>query len=165
MELNLARRFATLDKLEPQERYEFIPPVIMDILMLPSQKVTVKDYETGYIKIYNLFKEKCLVLTQGGIHHGCLAYSIVSRSLAWLAVCSTEQHIKQSVANQQPQIEEAKRDLKAKRITKKEHDKIVGECEERINNLPSDRKLHEARYNCFCDLIKPFLTYPPAAAK
>jgi len=40
-------------------------------------------------------------------------------------------------------------------------DRIVGECQERINNLPSDLPLRRARYDRLCDtIVKPFLTRP-----
>jgi len=162
MPMTLERLLGVLDDIEPQERYEYLSPVIQDVLMSLEWQSKGETYEAAYQEIYEAFREKCLQVGGQILHSKFLAYSIVSHTLAWLCVNSTPHHIEQAIEHNRAQIQEAEESLAAGRITHAEHDAVVRDCEERINNLPSDLELMQARYDRFCDtVVKQFLSYPP----
>jgi hypothetical protein len=159
--LTLSKLFEGLDPLDAQERYEYLSPVFQVVLMQVSHKTSARDYDTAYEEVYQLFKSKCLTVLQPLIHQQFLAYSIVAQALAWLHIGADEKHMKEAIDFQGQQIRQSEADLKAGKTTQAHHEQLVRECEERLHNLPSDRRLMEDRYNAFCEkLVKRFLYYP-----
>lgn len=162
IEMTLEKLFAVLDRIEAQQRYEYLSPVIQDVLMKLEWQAAGPTYDAAYQEIYEAFKAKCFQVGGQVVTSQFFAYSIVSRTLSWLCVSSSEHHIEQAIQHNRAQIEEAENSLAVGRITKDEHDAVVRDCEERINNLPSDLELMKKRYASFCQtVVRQFLSYAP----
>lgn len=158
--MTLAKLFEVLDGIDPQKRWTWISQAMGDIMHVAEFRTGARDYETGYEQIYQQFKIKCGQMN-GVIYHQFLAYSIVARSLAWLCVGTRRVHLEQVLENQRQEIAKAREALAAGRLSKQKHDDIVRDCEERLNNVPSDQTLMESEYAEFCEVVvKPFLYYP-----
>jgi hypothetical protein len=159
--LSLEGLFEVLDGIEPQERYEYLAPVIQDVLMALQFQSRAGSYDAAYQEVYDAFKAKCLGGLSSTLASQFLAYSIVARSLAWLCICSDERHIQNAVENQRKEIRKTEAKFAARQISRDERDRTVRDCEERLNNLPSDRLISQERYDSFCvKVVRQFLFYP-----
>ena len=163
LKLTLAGLFDLVDGMGAQERFEYLSPVMQAVLMQATFRAKGARLRHGIPRTVRALQGE-VSLPSAHVHHGFLAYAIVAQTLAWLCISSDENHMKHALENQTTQIQESEEALRAGQIAKEQHERTVRECEERTNNLSSDRALTQDRYNRFCErVVKPFLYYPPEA--
>lgn len=162
--LTLPLLFDALERLEPDERFACMSHVYQVILLTPKLEVVAPDHDTGYEILYQRFKDRCLsiVYPNGPMFPGFLAYGMVAQTLAWLATGANEEHMRHVIENNRREISTAETRMRRGEISQSEFEGVRSQLEEVNNNLPSDRRIREERYNNFCkNVVRGFLSYPP----
>jgi hypothetical protein len=149
----LPELFALLDELDPADRHFILGPVYQQFFRSSSVKIAPGTTEDeAQTIVFNRFHQQIMALA-ATVPPAFLAKGIVTTTLVWLHGSSDEAYLNDF-------LESNHRDMNAHRerfargaISQQQLDHLLGEIEERVNNLRSDMGLRRALYERFCDKV------------
>jgi hypothetical protein len=149
----LPELFALLDELDTRDRHFILGPLYQQFFQTTSVTIShgMTD-EDGMSIVYDRFKEQINSLA-AKMPTVFLVTGIVTTTLVWLHGASDESLFDDFVESNQRDREAHRQRFESGTITKQQFDHLLGEIEERINNLRSDMGLRRAHYELFCDKI------------
>lgn len=143
--------FALLDEFDVVDRHSVLGPLYQQFFRsTPFQVPPGTTDEQGMELAYAQFKELVVALAVP-VHYAFIINGIVTTTLVWLHGSSDETLINDFIASNRESIESERRRFESGEITEQELEHVLGEIEERMNNLRSDMSLRRQLYERFCD--------------
>jgi len=154
--------FDLLDRLEVRERNQVLGPVYQEFFgMAPIKVPPSMAEEEAMEEVYNVFKEKAAALVPH-VHWSFVIVGVVTTTLMWLQLLSDEGRLEEAIDFNRADMEAVRQRYARNEISQEQHDRKIGEIEERINNLPSDMLLRRELYDLFCTQVVDRLPQKPA---
>jgi hypothetical protein len=145
--------FGLLNEYDVAERHRILGPLYQEFFRSTSIDFPLgTSEEDGMLIVYQRFKAALMALSEA-VPYAFIVMGVVSTTLAWLHGSSDERLISRFLEGNRRSIEMERQRFARGEISQQDLDQVMGEIEERINNLRADMNLRRGQYERFCEQV------------